>query len=87
MDNGQNEYEPYKKRTKRLSNGQRTHIYRSKRMKRMSSDNGHEVHSRYCVRDCSHFLKFFINMHEYVNKIICILNYDKTEHYKAFIWY
>ena len=28
-------------------------------------------------------------MHEYVNKIICILNYDKTEHQviQAFIWY
>ena len=28
------------------------------------------------------FSKVFINMHEYVNKIICILNYDKTEHYR-----
>ena len=28
--------------------------------------------------------KVFIIMHEYVNKIICILSYDKIQ---AFIWY
>ena len=68
MYNGQNEYVPYKKRTKRLSNGQGTH-YRSQPL--------------LCPRLLS-FSKVFIIMHEYVNKIICILSYDKIQ---AFIWY
>ena len=54
MYNGQNEYVPYKKRTKRLSNGQGTHLP-------VTTDKdtsiGHEVHSRYCVGECYHFLK------------------------------
>ena len=63
--NGQNVYRTVKER-----------IYRSHRIKRISSHTciGHEVHSRYCVS----FSKVFIIMHEYVNKIICKLSYDKT---------
>ena len=68
--NGENVYRTVKER-----------IYRSQRIKRISSHTciGHEVHSRYCVRDCHHFLKVLIIMHEYVNKIICILSYNKTK--------
>ena len=64
----------------RIRNGQNVRrtvnerIYRSQRIKRVSPHTcvGHEVHSRYCVRDCFSFSKVFIIMHEYVNKIICI---------------
>ena len=70
--NGQNVYRTVKER-----------IYRSQRIKRISSDIDHEVHTRYCVHDRS-FSKVFINMNEYVNKIICILNYGKIEHYTGF---
>ena len=70
--NGQNVYRTVKER-----------INWTQQIKQISSDIGHEVHIRYCVCDYSHFL-VFINMHEYVNKIIFILNYDKTEHYTGF---
>ena len=83
MYTGQNEYVPYKKQTKRLSNGQRTHIP-------VATDKADIVRywswgtlSLLCPRLFS-LSKVFINMHEYVNKIICILNYDKTEHYTGF---
>ena len=79
MYNGQNEYVPYKKRTKRLSNGQGTHLP-------VTTDKADIVTYMYwpwstlpllCPRLLS-FSKVFIIMHEYVNKIICILSYDKT---------
>ena len=48
----------------RIRNGQNVNrtvkerIYQPQRIKRISSDTciSHEVHSRYCVRDCYHFL-------------------------------
>ena len=45
--NGQNVYQTVKKR-----------IFRSQRIVLISLDIGHEVDTSYCVRDCSHFLKF-----------------------------
>ena len=53
-----NMYSIKKQQKKKVYRTIKERIYRSKRMKRISSDIGHEVHSRYCVRDCSHFLKF-----------------------------
>ena len=85
MYNGQNEYVPYKKRTKRLSNGQGTHLP-------VTTDKADILTCMYwplgtqpllCPRLLS-FSKVFIIMHKYVNKIICILSYDKIQ---AFIWY
>ena len=81
MYNGQNEYVPYKKRTKRLSNGQGTHLP-------VTTDKADTSIVTYmywplgtlpllCPRLLS-FSKVFIIMHEYVNNIICILSYDKT---------
>ena len=76
MYNGQNEYVPYKKRTKRLSNGQATHLP-------VTTDIVLYMYwpcgtlPLVCPRLLS-FSKVFIIMYEYVNKIICILSYDKT---------
>ena len=68
--NGQNVYRTVKER-----------IFRSQRIKRILVSShtciGHEEHSLLCSRLLS-FTKVFIIMHEYVNKIICILSYDKT---------
>ena len=76
MYNRQNEYVPYKKRTKRLSNGQGTHLP-------VTTDI---VTYMYWPRGtlpllCPRLLSFsivFIIMHEYVNEIIWILSYEKT---------
>ena len=79
MYNGQNEYVPYRKRTKRLSNGQGTHLP-------ATTDKADIVRYMYWPRGtlpllCPRLLSFskvFITMHEYVNKIIYILSYDKN---------
>ena len=79
MYNGQNEYVPYKKRTKRFSNGQGTHLP-------VTTDKADIVTYMYwpwstlplLFPRLLSFSKVFIIMHEYVNKIICILSYDKT---------
>ena len=65
----------------RIRNGQNVYrtvnerIYRPQRIKRISSHTC--IGPLLCPRLLS-FSKVFIIMHEYVNKIICILSYNKT---------